>query len=184
MKTVFKHALVLVFTTLCLISYSQEEVKSKEEQRKEAKERKKAEKKHKEETQWAEFQSLASEKEFIVELVQTTNRNLSPRTNFIAVSGDTVVVQFDTHPYFANNGLGGKTIYGTVSDYSYSPPAGKRGTIQVSFNITSENTFRGKNIQISVGKDGYTQVLFGTTFRGNFKSLEESEAMLGGAFLN
>ncbi len=180
---------LLLLATLTVVS--QEEKKSSKDKKAE-RELKKQEEQQLREAQWKVFQVLAQEQKFIVEFARVTDTrtgmvyNLSPRTNFIAISGDKVVVQVETNEYLASNGLGGVTVQGSLSNYKYEPPKNEKGSIQISFNVTSENTFRGTNVQINVGSEGYSYVTIGNspTIYGNFKSLEESEALVGGSFLN
>lgn len=190
MKKIISSLLVVTILLGSISAMAQDE--SNNEDRKLTRAEKKAIKKQKEEEQWAAFQVLAEKAEFIVELVQVRDNrsgqiySLSPRTNFVAVKGDKVIVQVETNAYLASNGLGGVTINGTLSDYRYQAPKKKNGTIQISFNLTSDNTFRGNNVQINVGMDGYARVTIGNspTIDGNFMSIEESKVMVGGSFLN
>lgn len=192
MKQLTKLTLTILLSTIVVFSYSQEDKKKTRAERKAEKEQRKLEEKKKVEAQWVKDQEMAKNQNFIVEFTRVTDNrtgtvyNLTPRTNFIAVNGNRVVIQVETNVYLADNGLGGITIDGDLSDYKYNPPEGKKGTIQVSFNVSSQSTFRGSNVTISVGKEGYTTVTIGSSpmIFGNFVSPEESKITVGGSFWN
>ncbi len=193
MRYLFKLMATFMLSVIVVTSFSQEEIKKKSKaEKKTEREQHKLEEKKQEDALWLKNQSMAENKNFVVEFVRVNDNrngqviNLSPRTNFIAVNGNRIVIQVETNPYLADNGLGGVTIDGELSDYKYSPPEGKKGTIDISFNITSQSTFRGSNVTISVGKGGYAMVTIGQSpvINGNFLSPEESSITVGGSFWN
>lgn len=86
-------------------------INRKKSRRKKSVKKKEAEKVQ-QQAQWEAFQGLAETGKFIVELVQVRDNSsgqvysLSPRTNFIAVNGEKVVIQIGTNSFLATNGLG------------------------------------------------------------------------------
>ncbi len=188
MKNVGK---LFVIVTLCLLftsAYSQEsEKKLTRQQRKAEKELKKKEKKEKEAADWVLLQSFAENKRFVAEFDKVVNSQtgeqyvLNSRINFVAVNGNRVVIQFQTHTYLSDNGLGGRTIDGTISDYKYIPPKDKNSPIAISFNVASEHTFRGSNIRITVSEGGSTSISLGSSpmIYGVFVSPEDANINMG-----
>ncbi|NQU34088.1 MAG: DUF4251 domain-containing protein [Bacteroidetes bacterium] len=187
MKTTSKLLLMGLLSVMFMFSYAQEDVKLTREQKKAEKAIKKKEKEAKEATNWVLLQSLAENKRFVAEFDKVVNSLtgeqyiLSSRLNFVAVDGDHVVIQFQTHTYLSDNGLGGRTIDGTISDYKYTPPKNSKSPIVISFNVSSEHTFRGSNVRITVTEDGLTTISLGSSpnIYGVFVSPEDANINIG-----
>ena len=154
-------------------------------------EKKLAEKKQKEK-EWKLLQELAEDKSYIVQFSRFTNTrngkiyNLNRRLNFIAVNGDRVIIQVETNQYLSDNGLGGIPIDGTINNYKFQEPKNNKGAIKINFNVSSETTFRGTNINITVGKDGFATITVGNSplIVGDFMNPKDSDINLGVTFWN
>lgn len=188
MKFAYRVLLTGIISVLFLVSSAQDTDKKKtKEDRKAEKARIKKEKEEKENADWILFQSLAENKRFVAEFDKVTNSKtgeqytLNRRINFIAVNGNKVVIQFQSHPYLASNGLGGITIDGTITNYKYTPPKNDKKPIVISFNVDSKNTLRGSNIRISVTKGGITTVSMGSSpnIYGIFTTPENANINMG-----
>lgn len=188
MKPINLFILAIFLSTFVITAIGQNDSgKLSRKQRKAEKEKLKKEKEEKENAQWAVLQSIAKNKRFVAQLDHISDMKtgqmitLNSRLNFIAVSGDKVVIQFETNTYLANNGLGGLTIDGTINDYKYTPPKNDNKPIVISFNVTSKQAFRGYNVSISVSKGGITNVSMGATpnIYGTFLTPEDANINMG-----
>ena len=193
MKKIVKLLLVGMLSLMFISTYAQESEKElTREQKKAEKELKKKEKEEKEAANWVLLQSLAENRRFVAEFDKVINSQtgeqyvLNSRINFVAVDGDRVVIQFQTHTFLSENGLGGRTIDGTISDYKYNPPKNKNSAIAISFNVQSEHTFRGSNIRITVTEGGVTTISLGSSpnIYGVFVSPEDANINLGVSMWN
>jgi hypothetical protein len=189
MKHNIQYLLSGLFTFIIMGSYGQVDINSGQKMTRQ--EKKVAEKKQNED-EWKVLQKIAEDKTYIVQFSRYTNTrngkiyNLNRRLNFIAVNGNRVIIQIETNQYLSDNGLGGVTIDGTLSDYKYQEPKNNKGAIKISFNVSSETTFRGSNINITVGKDGFATITLGNSplIVGDFMLPQESNINLGVTFWN
>ena len=188
MKHRAKILLLSVFSMLFMFSYAQENVKlTKKEQRKAEKAQLKKEKEEKEAADWLMYQQLAENRRYVVEFDKVTNTKtgeqyiLSKRLNFLALRNDRVVIQVQTHPYLSDNGLGGTTIDGTVSNYKYVAPKNDKKPIVISFNVASKLALRGLNVRITITKGGMTSITLGSspTIYGFFLQPEDANINIG-----
>jgi len=171
-----------------MFSNAQENTETKtKDQRKAAKDQKKKEKEEKETADWVMYQQMAQNRRYVVEFDKVTNTRtgeqyiLSRRLNFIALRNDRVVIQVQTHPYLSDNGLGGTTIDGTVTNYKYVAPKNDKKPIVISFNVASKLALRGLNVRITVSKGGMTSISLGSspTIYGYFMKPENANINIG-----
>lgn len=188
MKHTTKIILVSIMSILFMFSNAQEDVKmTKKEQRKIEKAELKKEKNEKEDANWLIYQKIAQEKEYVVEFQRTFNPKtgteliLTRRLNFLYVHGDSVIIQFETSQYFSENGLGGRTINGIISNYKYVPPKDDKKPIFINFNVTQKFQQRPVNVSITTTKDGVTTITFGTisSVYGIFLPVQEANINIG-----
>lgn len=184
MKQITKTILLCFMLIAFMFSYAQEEVKmTKEEQRKAKKEKIKKE----EDANWVIYQKIAQEQEYVVEFQRTFNPRtggeliLTPRLNFLYVHGDSVIVQFETKQYLSQNGLGGRTIKGTISNYRYKAPKDDKKPIFINFDIIQKFQQRPVNVSITTTKDGVTTITFGTvsSVYGTFLAVGQASINIG-----
>ncbi len=183
-RITFTSLLVLVF----LFSFAQEDAKKQSREEKKAeKELKKKQKEEKEQANWVLMQSIAKNKRFVVEFDRVNNTQtgkpliLNRRLNFVAVNGDRVTIQFETHPNLSDNGLGGRTIDGDLNSYKYDPPKNENRPIEINFNLSSKNTFRGSNVSITVSEGGTATITIGSSplIYGYFVTPENANVNMG-----
>ena len=188
MKHIAKITLLSILSFLFMFSVAQEDVKmTKKEQRKAEREEVKKEKDEKQEANWLVYQKIAQEKEYVVEFQRSfnpktgTDRVLTPRLNFPYVHGDSVIIQFETNQYPSENGLGGKTIVGTISQYKYNPPKDENKPIFINFNVSHKFQARPVNVSITVTSDDVTTITFGTvsSVYGIFLPVGQSNINIG-----
>lgn len=188
MKLTTKVMLTGLLSLVFMFSYSQDSKnKMTKEERKAEKERLKTEKVEVANAQWTEFQHLAQKKQFVVELNKVTDIKtgkqyiLSPKLNFVAMYDNKVILQFESHPFLATNGLGGVTYDGTVEEFKYSPPKKDNKPFVVSFNVIEKNYNRSTKVFISVTKDGNAIITVGNSpnFYGTFMSRGASKVFIG-----
>ncbi len=188
MKHKSKVLLLIIFSMLFMFSNAQENTETKtKDQRKAAKDQKKKEKEEKETADWVMYQQMAQNRRYVVEFDKVTNTRtgeqyiLSRRLNFIALRNDRVVIQVQTHPYLSDNGLGGTTIDGTVTNYKYVAPKNGKKPIVISFNVASKLALRGLNVRITVSKGGMTSISLGSspTIYGYFMKPEDANINIG-----
>ena len=188
MKYTAKITLLSIFSMLFMFSNAQENVElTKKEQRKAEKAQLKIEKEEKEAADWLMYQQLAENRRYVVEFDKVTNTKtgeqyiLSKRLNFLALRNDRVVIQVQTHPYLSDNGLGGTTIDGTVSNYKYVAPKNDKKPIVISFNVASKLALRGLNVRITITKGGMTSITLGSspTIYGFFLQPEDANINIG-----
>ncbi len=188
MKHKSKVLLLIIFSMLFMFSNAQENTETKtKDQRKAAKDQKKKEKEEKETADWVMYQQMAQNRRYVVEFDKATNTRtgeqyvLSRRLNFIALRKDRVVIQVQTHPYLSDNGLGGTTIDGTVTNYKYVAPKNDKKPIVISFNVASKLALRGLNVRITVSKGGMTSISLGSspTIYGFFLQPEDANINIG-----
>ena len=170
MKHTAKILLLSIFSMLFMFLNAQENTETKtKDQRKVDKAQKKKEKEEKETADWLMYQQMAQDRRYVVEFDRVTNTKtgeqyiLSRRLNFLALRNDSVVIQVQTHPYLSDNGLGGITIDGTVSNYKYVAPKNDKKPIVISFNVASKLALRGLNVRITVTKAGMTTITLGSS---------------------
>jgi len=172
-----------VFLMTSLFSNAQEDVKLTEKQQRNAeKEKSKKEKEEKEDAQWLVFQKLAEEQTYVVQFDKIGVHLVSRRLNFLYTNGEDVVIQIETSTYASENGLGGKTISGTISNYKYSPPKKKNKPIFINFDITSKFNQKNYNISISVYSGGTALISFGggvSQINGTFLPIEDASINMG-----
>ncbi len=152
--------------------------------KKQIREQKKQERLAQEAASWQLYKGLAEEKLFMIEINRAGNNNsLSPRLNFLYVNQDSAVFQLQSYSQMSNNGLGGFTINGTISNYQYTPPKKKNKPIYIQFNLQSKNRARGMlNINITVYGDGQCNIDVGANaelLQGSFMSPEKSKVLVG-----
>ena len=182
--------IILLSITLMLFmcSNAQEDVKmTKKEERKTEKAKLKKEKEKQENANWIIYQKIAQEQEYVVEFQRTFNTKtggeliLTRRLNFLYVHGDSVIIQFETNQYLSENGLGGRTINGIVSNYKYKAPKDDKKPIFINFDITQKFQLRPVNVSITTTKDGVTTIALGTisSIYGTFLPVQEANINIG-----
>ena len=183
MRYLTKTLLVIVLLFGFMVSNAQNITKKEEkEARKAEKEKLKKEAAEKEAAQWLVYQKLAEDKEFVVEISKLGNRLVSKRLNFLYSHGNRVVIQFETNAYSSENGLGGRTIDGTISNYNYTPPKNENKPIYINFDITSTFNQKNYNITITVYSGGTALISFGggiSNVKGFFMSRKEANINTG-----
>jgi hypothetical protein len=194
MKYTTSILLISFFLMLGIVSNAQEDAKlTEKQQRKADKEKAKEEKEKKEAADWLIFQKLAEDQTFVVQFETITNPNtgkvynVSRRLNFLYANGDDVTMQFETATYASENGLGGRTISGTISNYKYSPPKSDNKPIFINFDITSKFNQKNYNISISVYSGGNALVSFGggvSQINGTFLPIEDASINMGADMRN
>lgn len=172
-----------------LISNAQENVKlTKKQQHKVDKEKAKKDKEEKETAEWLVYQKLAEDQTFVVQFEKITNQKtgkvyiVSRRLNFLYANGEEIKIQFETSTYDSENGLGGRTIDGIISNYKYKPPKNNNKPIFINFDITSKFNQKNYNISISVYCGGTALVSFGgsaSQINGAFLAIEDASINIG-----
>ncbi len=175
--------ITLVFTIMVLFSFGQEEsVKMTKEEKNAEKVRVKKEKEDKNDADWLVIQEIAKSRKFVIEFDRfTSGRQLNSRLNFIAVYGKKVVLQLETGPLANNNGLGGLTIDGVITDFKYTPPKNNKKPAFISFNVTSKQTSQASNVNITIYKGRRADLSLGgaPNVQGDFLAPEESQIFIG-----
>ena len=188
MKHIDKITLLSILSLLFMFSFAQEDVNmSKKDQRKAEKEKIKKENEEKQAANWIVYKKLAQEKEYVIEFQRAFNPQtgtdmvLSRSLNFLYVHGDSVIIQFETNQYASENGLGGRTIVGTISQYKYNPPKDENKPIFINFNVSHKFQARPVNVSITVTSDDVTTITFGTvsSVYGIFLPASESNINIG-----
>ncbi|MFK5856053.1 MAG: DUF4251 domain-containing protein [Bacteroidota bacterium] len=189
MKYMAKILLLSIFSIMFLISNAQEDERQTEkEQRKAEKEKVKKEKKAKEDAEWLVYQKLAKDQTFVVQFEKMTNPRtgkvyiVSRRLNFLYANGENIKIQFETSTYGSENGLGGRTIDGEISNYRYKPPKNDNKPIYINFDITSKFDQQNFNITITVYSGGTALVSFGggtSDINGTFTAIENASINMG-----
>lgn len=176
-----------------------EKKKLTKEEKREAKWAKKEEKElRKSERQLEAFQrkqltyvlnkEIVSDSSFVLEATELYNRNgrsvpASPSINFIAVSGDSLVLQIGSDFGLGPNGVGGITLEGRILGYEVKDGPGY-GTLSVNISVKSvilglasvliKVTDTG-NFRASVRGSWRQQI----TMSGNFRTWESSKIFKG-----
>ncbi len=186
MKSMVKILFTNILLIIVLFSFGQENSgKLTKEQKKAEKTRIKKEKEDKQNADWLLIQEIASSKRFVIEFDNFNDAGeqhmLNGRLNFIAVSDEKVVLQLESHPFFANNGLGGVTIDGTISDYKYTPPKNDKKPVYISFNVSAKQAVKASNINITVFNGGTATLTIGSSpsINGDFLAPEKSQIFKG-----
>ena len=188
MKNPTKTILVSIMSMLFMFSNAQEDVKmTKKEQREAEKTKIKKEKNETQDANWVIYQKIAQEQEFVIEFQRTFNPKtggeliLTPRLNFLYMHGDSAIIQFETSQYLSENGLGGRTINGIVSNYKYNPPKDDKKPIFINFNVSHKFQAEPVNVSITVTKDDVTTITFGTisSVYGTFMPVDKSSINIG-----
>jgi len=110
------------------------------------------------------------------------NNVVSKRLNFLYANEDDIILQFETNTYLSENGLGGRTINGTISNYKYKPPKNDNKPIFINFDITSKFDQKNFNISITIYSGGVTLISMGgglSSIHGVFLPIEEANINLG-----
>jgi len=147
---------------LFMYSYTQEDTNMTKDQRKAEKEQKKKEKEEKNAADWLAYQKLAQDKEFVIRFDKVANRVVSQRLNFLYADGENIILQFETNDYLSENGLGGRTINGTISNYKYKPPKNDKKPIYINLDITSKFDQKNFNISITIYGGGTAIISMGS----------------------
>jgi hypothetical protein len=183
MKKTVKIILSSLFVLLFLVSYAQEDAKVEtKEKRKEEKAKIKKEKEAKEAADWLVYQKLAEDQKFVVVFDKIGINVVSKRLNFLYANEDDIILQFETNTYLSENGLGGRTINGTISNYKYKPPKNDNKPIFINFDITSKFDQKNFNISITIYSGGVTLISMGgglSSIHGVFLPIEEANINLG-----
>ena len=184
MKYIVSILLLSFFLMLGLVSNAQEDVKlTEKQQRKADKEEKKKEKEAKEAADWLVYQKLAEDHTYVVQFNKIGVNLVSRRLNFLYANGDDVTIQFETATYASENGLGGRTISGTISNYKYKPPKNDNKPIFINFDVTSKFNQKNYNISISVYSGGTALISFGggvtSQINGTFSTIEDASINMG-----
>jgi len=177
--------LISFFLILSMASNAQEESKlTEKQQRKADKEKEKLEKKEKEAADWLVYQKLAKEQTFVIQINKIGTTLVSRRLNFLYANGEEITIQLETSPFSMNseNGLGGRTINGTISNFKYEPPKNDKKPIFINFDITSKFNQKNYNISISVYTGGTALISFGggvSQIYGTFSAIEDASINMG-----
>lgn len=191
MGRIVKLMLSGLFLFVVIFSYSQENSnKVTKPDRETKRKQKKLEKERKQAEQFAKFISMAENKGFVVEFNKLVISgvgdayNINPTINFVAVMGDSAIIQFETNRYFSMNGLSGLTFIGKINNYKITHPKKKSGSIRISFYVVSKWALKGSLVSISVGDRTNSTVRLGTSVMayGDFVKPEESKAIIGAYF--
>ena len=183
MKYTISILLLSFFLMLGMVSNAQEDTKlTEKQQRKANKEKAKKEKEEKEAADWLFYQKLAEDHTFVIQFDKIGTQLVSRRLNFLYANGDDITIQFETSNYASENGLGGRTINGTISNYKYSPPKNDNKPIFINFDITSKFNQKNYNISVSVYSGGTALISFGggvSQIYGTFLAIEDASINIG-----
>ncbi len=173
--------LVLVCSLAFFFIYTSAGQNTSESVKKEDRATKKQEKKEKEEANYKILQETAQNQQFVVEFTRINEVPLTGSLNFIKVDGDVVTMQVQTPDILAQNGLGGRTWNGQLSDYKYTPAKELNKPFYVQFNFRTKTTTGPVEITITVSKGGYTTVYMGgnTNIYGDFVVPDDSQIQQG-----
>lgn len=175
-----KSTLVLILLSCGFVGLYGQNTSSEKETKKQQREEKKLAAKAQEEAQWLQYQELARNKNFVVEITQIgDNNSFSGRLNFLYVHNDSVTFQVPTYGPFSTNGLGGMTINGWITNYKYTPPAKSNKPIVIEFDIQAKNRSGFLNVDLTVYGDGTAVVSMGVDFSGNFMNPASSQIIRG-----
>jgi len=194
MKYTVSILLFSVFLFSSVLSNAQEDAGlTEKQQRKADKEKAKEEKEAKEAAEWLAFQKLANDQTFVVQFEKMTNPRtgkvyiVSRRLNFLYANGEEVKVQFETTTSASENGLGGRTISGTISNYKYKKPKNNNKPIYINFDITTKFNQQNFNITVTVYSGGIALVSFGggtSDINGTFTAIENASINMGADMRN
>ncbi|MBC8321864.1 MAG: DUF4251 domain-containing protein [Bacteroidetes bacterium] len=182
MKPTAKLILVSMLSMLFMFSNAQEDIKmTTKNQRKAEKEIKKKEKEEKEAADWLVYQKLAQDRQFVAQIEKINAVPVSRRLNFLLVDGERAVIQFETHTYLSENGLGGRTIDGTIVNYKYTPPKNDKSSIFINYDVSSKFMSGIINVSITVTKSGSSTISIGSAsfIYGHFWPIEDSNINIG-----
>ena len=182
MKSIFKTIMLGTFLMLFMYSYTQEDTKMTKDQRRAEKEQKKKDKEEKEAADWLIYQKLAQDKEFVIRFDKVANRVVSQRLNFLYADGENIILQFETNTYLSENGLGGRTINGTISNYKYIPPKNDKKPIYINFDITSKFDQKNFNISVTIYGGGTAIISMGSgvsVINGFISPIEDANINMG-----
>jgi len=189
MKYTISILLLSFFLMLGMVSNAQEDVRlTEKQQRKADKEKEKKAKEEKEAAEWLVFQKLAEDQTFVVQFEKITNPKtgkvyvVSRRLNFLYANGEEIKIQFETSNYGSENGLGGRTIDGVISNYKYKPPKNNNKPIYINFDITSKFNQKNYNISISVYSGGTALISLGggsSQINGTYLPIEDASINMG-----
>ena len=168
---------ILCFVTLFFLSTGFLPAQDKKEKRKKEREEKMEE--------LAENRSFAIIADFIYDRY---NRSVvAPLNNFIIIDGDEFILQ-TAHPFtFGQNGLGGYTFQGRITDYEILTDEDDKN-VSIVIQVMSPGLGQGSlNVNFSSYTNARASFLgnFGRriTFAGDIKSLEEASTFIGTPFL-
>jgi len=188
MKYISKILLVSMFSFFVLFLSAQDDTNMNSRQKRKAeKEKQKKEKEEKDAADWLIYQKLAANKTYAIQFDRIVNTPVSKRLNFLYVNGNRVVLQFETNSYWSENGLGGRTFDGVISNYKYKAPKNKNKPIYISFDMTSKFDQQQFNISITVYGSGSSQISLGggtASVYGNFLPIEEANINIGNDMRN
>ncbi len=183
MKYTVSILLLGVFLFSSILSNAQEDAKlTEKQQRKAKKEKAKKEKEEKEAADWIIYQKLAEDQTYVIQFDKIGINPVSKRLNFLYANGEDITIQFETATWASENGLGGKTISGTINNYKYSPPKKKNKPIFINFDITSKFNQKNYNISITVFSGGTALISFGggiSDINGTFLPIEDASINMG-----
>lgn len=188
MKHIVRIILLSMFSMLFMFSNAQEDVKlTKKEQRKAEKAKKKKEMEDKEAADWLVYQKLAQNQQYVIEFDKFSNPRtgeqyvLSRRLNFLYAKVDRIIIQIETSTYLSENGLGGRTINGVISNYKYKPPKSDKKPIFINFDVTTKLSARKINVSITINKGGMATLSFGSgpNIYGIFIPVNEANINVG-----
>ncbi|MBU1368879.1 MAG: DUF4251 domain-containing protein [Bacteroidetes bacterium] len=192
MKSILLSLIFAIVVALPLSVFSQEtsETLSRRELRKLEKKEKRLQEANKSAEARSKLLSMINDSSFILEATLVSNSivgqstPVSSRTNYVAVAGEEVVIQFAFEGSLGVNGLGGITNTGTLVSYSVDAENPRKpifingkirpnpGTVLIPFNI-------------SVQDNGAAQFSFSNprgdrfTLSGFLKSLQETKVFQG-----
>lgn len=89
--------------------------------------------------------------------------NVSPSINFIACDSINGVIQIGSNSYVGQNGVGGITVEGPISNYKYTTNE-KNGTYNVSYNVRS--TVGHYDVRMTVFSNGRGDATVSSTWPG------------------
>lgn len=178
-----KSILFLIVFSIAIGLSAQEDQKSRKEKREARKQQELAQQQANRIMQ----ESWVDAKTFVLEADQVFGKKgqlfqLSPATNFVYVNGDQAVLQLSFNGLIGWNGVGGITIKGKITKYSYDAK-NKNKPILVRMSIQGTEGFQDVTMWISSNGKGEAQItdIQGNRIRftGNILSLEDSKVFIG-----
>ncbi|MCF6170666.1 MAG: DUF4251 domain-containing protein [Bacteroidales bacterium] len=170
-------------------STAQESSSSKKEQRKLEKEKKKKEKQATELAERAMLANLLQNKQYVF-MANTLSDdfgysfNVTPKFNYLSVSGDTVVFQFAFDGIVGWNGIGGFTLVGQIVNYKFIPGKNASKPMRINARVKANTQWGNLYLTLTVYGEGFgTLTLSGhggtLNMSGQIVSAQRSDVYMG-----